>query len=63
MAQRWADVPISAARDIARILLTAELIGTLRVTRAPRPGLRVPARERLRFVTAADRATDGGTGD
>jgi len=62
VAQRWADVPISAARDVARILLTAELIGTLRIVRAPRPGLRVPARERLRFVTAADVAADGGTG-
>ena len=49
-ARRWQAVPISARREVARMLLAPEMIGELRVT--PRPpgwpgGRHIPASERV----------------
>jgi hypothetical protein len=44
---------MSARRDVARILLAPDVVGELRVTRAPKPGHRVPVHERVTFATAA----------
>jgi DNA invertase Pin-like site-specific DNA recombinase len=47
VAQRWATAPITTRREIARILLTPELIGQLRLQRSPRRGRhRTPAPDR-----------------
>jgi hypothetical protein len=50
VAQRWHAAPMSARREVARLLLTPEMIGELRVT--PRPadwpgGRHVPAYDRV----------------
>ncbi|MBV8994043.1 MAG: hypothetical protein JO287_10175 [Pseudonocardiales bacterium] len=48
VARRWASVPMSSRRDIARLLLTPQLIGELRVTPTPLRGRRrVPAEDRI----------------
>jgi hypothetical protein len=48
VAQRWATAPMSTRRDIARLLLTRQLIGELRITPSPTRGPRpVPAEERI----------------
>ncbi len=47
VAQRWATTPMSTRREIARLLLTPELIGQLRLNPSPRRGRhRTPAHER-----------------
>jgi site-specific DNA recombinase len=50
VARRWASAPMSTRRDIARLLLTPQLLGELRITpsstRGPRP---VPAEERIQW--------------
>lgn len=46
VARRWKAAPMAARREIARILLTADLLGELRVVRAG-SGRRVPAVDRL----------------
>ena len=50
VTRRWRAVPMSARREVARMLLTPEMIGELRVT--PRPagwpgGRHIPAAERV----------------
>lgn len=47
VARRWATAPMSTRRDIARLLLTSQLIGELRITPSPIRGHRVPAEERI----------------
>lgn len=49
VAHRWEAAHMSARREIARLLLTPELIGELRVTRSPIPGHRVPAENRVQW--------------
>lgn len=44
VARRWKSVPMSARREIARILLAPDAIGQLRVTRAPSRGCEVTDR-------------------
>jgi site-specific DNA recombinase len=55
VARRWQAVPMSARREIARLLLTPDMLGELRVT--PRPagwpgGRHVPAASRVVWRTA-----------
>jgi hypothetical protein len=48
VARRWATAPMSTRRDIARLLLTPQLIGELRITPSPTRGPRpVPAEDRI----------------
>jgi DNA invertase Pin-like site-specific DNA recombinase len=47
VARRWKAAPISARREIARILLTPEILGELRITRSPTPGRPAPITERV----------------
>jgi site-specific DNA recombinase len=50
VAQRWVTTPISTRREIARLLLTPELIGQLRLNPSPRRGRhRTPAHERTQW--------------
>jgi hypothetical protein len=50
VAERWQAAPISARREIARILLTPDVLGELRVDRRPpRSGRHVPAADRVRW--------------
>ncbi|MGQ0718689.1 MAG: hypothetical protein ACT4NP_15540 [Pseudonocardiales bacterium] len=50
VAHRWEAAPISTRREIARILLTPELIGELRLQPSPRRGRhRTPAQERTQW--------------
>ncbi|MGH3603039.1 MAG: recombinase family protein, partial [Pseudonocardiaceae bacterium] len=50
VAQRWTTTPISTRREIARLLLTPELIGQLRLNPSPRRGRhRTPAHERTEW--------------
>jgi site-specific DNA recombinase len=50
--QRWADAPISTRRALARLLLTPELLGELRLMRCP-PGRRPPPSERIHWVRSS----------
>lgn len=47
VATRWADAEISTRREVARLLLSPELLGELRVTRSPIRGHRTPATQRI----------------
>ncbi|MEO7194573.1 MAG: recombinase family protein [Pseudonocardiaceae bacterium] len=48
VARRWATAPMSTRREIARLLLTPQLIGELRITPSPTRGpRRVPVEERI----------------
>ena len=50
VARRWQAAPISTRREIARLLLTPELIGELRLQPSPRRGRhRTPAQERTQW--------------
>lgn len=49
---RWKATPISARREIAKILLTPEMLGEVRITPSPRPGLLVEAVERITWRRA-----------
>jgi DNA invertase Pin-like site-specific DNA recombinase len=50
VARRWETVPISTRREIARLLLTPDLIGQLRLQPSPRRGShRTPAHERAQW--------------
>jgi site-specific DNA recombinase len=51
--ERWATMPMSARRDVARMLLTRDKIGELRVARRPagRTNVHVPAADRVRWRT------------
>jgi site-specific DNA recombinase len=47
VAQRWQAAPMSTRREIARVPLTPDLIGELRLNPAPRQGrYRTPAHDR-----------------
>jgi site-specific DNA recombinase len=49
---RWDLAPMSARRDVARLVLTPELLGELRVTRSPSPGHRVDVTDRVTWRRA-----------
>ncbi|MCZ4509796.1 recombinase family protein [Streptomyces sp. ActVer] len=50
---RWTAADTAVKRQVAALLLVPERLGEVRVTRSPRPGEAVPARERLTRRTAA----------
>jgi DNA invertase Pin-like site-specific DNA recombinase len=54
VADRWASVPIEARRAIARIVLSRDMVGQIRVTRSPTPRTRVPVEDRIKFDLASD---------
>lgn len=45
--ERWEAAPISARREVARAVLSPELLGELRVTRTPTRGVKAPAQDRV----------------
>jgi hypothetical protein len=47
VADRWEAAPISAKREVARLLLAPDVLGELRVTRYPSRGHKVPAADRI----------------
>jgi hypothetical protein len=47
VAHRWGLAPISARREVARLVLSPELLGELRVTRSPSPGHRTDVTDRV----------------
>ena len=50
VAERWKAAPISTKREVARMLLSPDLLGELRVTRRPNTGcVRVQAAERVEW--------------
>jgi DNA invertase Pin-like site-specific DNA recombinase len=49
IAARWAAVPLSTQRTIARLVFTPELGGQFRVRRSPSRGQRVPVIDRIEF--------------
>ena len=51
VAHRWDLAPISARREVARLLLSPELLGELRVTRSPSPGHRTDVADRVVWLT------------
>lgn len=46
-ARRWKAAPMSAKREVARLLLAPTYLGEWRVTRSPSPGHRVPVKDRV----------------
>jgi hypothetical protein len=63
MAARWAQMPISAQREVARTLLTPGLLGALHVNRRPAGSahLHVPAPDRVTWIRDPHPDTTGGT--
>lgn len=55
VAERWDAAPIPAKRRIARLLLTPDVLGELRIARSPTRGHKVPAIDRLVWNTNDDR--------
>ena len=51
VARRWKAAPMSAKRDVVRLLLTPNGLGELRVTRTPTPGRHAPIDDRVRWRT------------
>jgi DNA invertase Pin-like site-specific DNA recombinase len=49
VTKRWQAAPMSARREVARLLLAPDVLGQLHVTRSPTPGRPVPAAERIVF--------------
>jgi DNA invertase Pin-like site-specific DNA recombinase len=47
VSRRWAAAPMSARRQVARLLCSAPVLGTLRVGRTPTPGHRADPEERV----------------
>lgn len=52
VARSWAAAPMSARREVARLLLSRAYLGELRVTRNPTPGVRCPVDDRVEWVRA-----------
>jgi hypothetical protein len=52
IAHRWAAAPISARREVARLVLSPELLGELRVTRSLSPGHRIDVADRVTWRTS-----------
>lgn len=47
VARRWDAAPMSAKRQVARLLLAPDVLGELRVTRSPSRGHKVPVDDRV----------------
>ena len=47
VAHRWDLAPISARREVARLVLSPDLLGQLRATRSPSPGHRTDVADRV----------------
>lgn len=47
ISRRWRAIPCSAKREVARLLLTPQVLGQLRVKRSPVRGHRVPIEDRV----------------
>jgi site-specific DNA recombinase len=54
VAERWDAIPVSARRDVARLLLVPDVLGELRVDRRPegRRNVHVPVADRVQWRTA-----------
>jgi site-specific DNA recombinase len=52
VAQRWQAAPMSARRQVARLLCSPEILGTLRLGRSPTPGHRTDPRDRVTWANA-----------
>jgi site-specific DNA recombinase len=50
VARRWAQAPMSARRQVARLLLSGPVLGELRLMRAPSPGPACPAGDRVSWA-------------
>ena len=51
VAHRWDLAPVSARREVARLLLSPDVIGELRVARSPSPGHRTDIADRVVWLT------------
>jgi site-specific DNA recombinase len=51
--RRWAKMPMSAKREVARILLSPDLLGQLRIARCPVRGRPEPVEQRVVWRTAS----------
>ena len=51
VARRWRAAPMSARREVGRILLAPDVLGELRVTRSPTPGRRADVADRVVWRT------------
>jgi DNA invertase Pin-like site-specific DNA recombinase len=51
VARRWKAAPMSTKRTVAKMLLSPDLLGELRVIRSPTPGRRAPVEERVTWRT------------
>lgn len=60
VAERWADLPITTARQVAKLLLVPGLLGSLRIMPTPGPGIRVNVEKRFRWITDTDTDNDAG---
>jgi site-specific DNA recombinase len=49
VAQRWASAAVSTKREVARLLLSADVLGELRLLRSPSRGHRCPIEQRLQW--------------
>jgi site-specific DNA recombinase len=54
VAKRWKDAPMSTRRATAKMLFSREMLGELRITRAPSPGHRSPVGERVIFRNTSE---------
>jgi site-specific DNA recombinase len=52
VARRWKAAPMSARREVARILLALGVLGELRVLRSPTPGRKAPIVDRVTWRTS-----------
>jgi len=55
VARRWAAAPVSARRQVARLLCSPEVLGELRVMPAPSSGHRGNAADRVVWARDANR--------
>lgn len=53
VARRWQDCELSTRRAVAKMVLSPELLGELRVLRSPTPGHRVQVEQRVMLSTRA----------
>lgn len=47
IASRWSAIPIAARRRVVSLLVSPDVLGSLRVRRSPAPGRRVPVSDRV----------------
>jgi hypothetical protein len=54
VARRWRAAEMPARREVARLLLSPDYLGELRITRSPSPGHRVPVADRVKLSPSRD---------